>query len=72
LNGSAKSDGGTRDDGKYSLFPTETYQYLRKSAPEFEELAAMQAGGFRDPSCPENGRPEWTRTIDLLRVREAL
>jgi hypothetical protein len=20
----------------------------------------------------ENGRPEWTRTIDLLRVREAL
>ena len=35
---------GTRDDGKYSLFPTETYKYFKKNAPEFEELAAMQAG----------------------------
>ena len=30
--------------GKYSLFPTDTYEYLKKNAPEFEELAAMQAG----------------------------
>jgi hypothetical protein len=22
--------------------------------------------------CEENGRPEWTRTIDLFRVKEAL
>ena len=36
--------GGTRDDGKYSLFPTETYEHFKKNAPEFEELAAMQAG----------------------------
>ena len=36
--------GGTRDDGKYSLFPTDTYGYLKKNTPEFEELAAMQAG----------------------------
>jgi len=35
---------GTTDDGKYSLFPTDTYEYFRKNAPEFEELAAMQAG----------------------------
>jgi macrolide transport system ATP-binding/permease protein len=35
---------GTQDDGKYSLFPTDTYEYLKKNAPEFEELAAMQAG----------------------------
>ena len=35
---------GTRDDGKYSLFPTETYKYFKRNAPEFEELAAMQAG----------------------------
>ncbi|HSS98953.1 MAG TPA: ABC transporter permease [Terriglobales bacterium] len=36
--------GGTRDDGKYSLFPTETYEHFKKNLPEFEELAAMQAG----------------------------
>ena len=35
---------GFRDDGDYSLFPTETYELLRKNVPEFEELAAMQAG----------------------------
>ncbi|QNI37051.1 ABC transporter permease [Edaphobacter albus] len=37
-------NGGAKKDGNYSLFPTETYQYLKKNAPEFEELAAMQAG----------------------------
>jgi macrolide transport system ATP-binding/permease protein len=36
--------GGMRDDGKYSLFPTETYEHFKKNLPEFEELAAMQAG----------------------------
>lgn len=35
---------GANEDGDYSLFATETWQLLRKSAPEFEELAAMQAG----------------------------
>jgi predicted permease len=35
---------GIGDDGDYSLFPTEAYQQLKKNAPEFEELAAMQAG----------------------------
>lgn len=39
---------GTRNDGDYSLFPTETWLLLKKNAPEFEELAAMQAGfGYR-------------------------
>ena len=32
------------DEGDYSYFPTETWQLLKKNAPEFEELAAMQAG----------------------------
>jgi len=36
--------GGTRDSGNYSLFPTETYELLKQNLPEFEELAAMQAG----------------------------
>jgi macrolide transport system ATP-binding/permease protein len=36
--------GGTRDDGNYAMFPTATYQYIKKNAPEFQELAAIQAG----------------------------
>ena len=35
---------GFHDDGNYSYFPTETYELLRRNVPEFEELAAMQAG----------------------------
>ena len=35
---------GTKSDGDYGLFSTETWQLLRKSMPEFEEMAAMQAG----------------------------
>ena len=39
---------GTRDNGNYSMFPTETYELLKQNLPEFEELAAMQAGyGYR-------------------------
>jgi predicted permease len=29
----------------YSIFPYETYKYLRDHTPEFEQLAAMQGGG---------------------------
>ncbi|MBS1803730.1 MAG: ABC transporter permease [Acidobacteria bacterium] len=35
---------GWQDDGEYSFFSTDSYQYLRKNVPEFEDLAAMQAG----------------------------
>jgi len=35
---------GTRKDGDYSYFSTDTYQRLKTSVPEFEELAAIQAG----------------------------
>lgn len=35
------NSGATED---YSLFSTDIYERLRKAAPEFEELAAMQAG----------------------------
>ena len=35
---------GTTDNGSYALFPTATWQLLKKNAPEFEDLAAMQAG----------------------------
>ena len=35
---------GAADDGSYALFATDTWHKLQKNAPEFEELAAMQAG----------------------------
>lgn len=35
---------GHRRDGNYALFSTPIYEYLKKNAPEFEDLAAMQAG----------------------------
>ena len=35
---------GTQEDNDYSLFSTDTWQQLRKSTREFEDLAAMQAG----------------------------
>jgi predicted permease len=31
-------------DGDYSMFSTDTYEQMKKNTPEFEELAAMQAG----------------------------
>jgi macrolide transport system ATP-binding/permease protein len=37
-------NGGAHEDGKYSLFSTEVYEHLKKSVPEFDNLAAMQAG----------------------------
>ncbi len=36
---------GTPDNGEFSLFPTASYEFLRKNiTAEFEELAAIQAG----------------------------
>jgi len=37
-------ESGVHDDGNYSLFSTDTYELLKKNVPEFQELAAMQAG----------------------------
>ena len=35
---------GAQNNGDYGLFSTDTWQLLKKNVPEFEELAAMQAG----------------------------
>jgi macrolide transport system ATP-binding/permease protein len=35
---------GTHDSGDYSLFSTEIYERIKKTMPEFESVAAMQAG----------------------------
>ena len=32
-------------EGSYSIFPYETYKFLRDHTPEFEQLAAVQGGG---------------------------
>jgi len=37
--------GDASDTGDFTIFSTDLYQYLRTSTPEFEQLAAMQAGG---------------------------
>jgi predicted permease len=47
---------GWAKDGNYSLFPTEAYEDMKESAPEFEELAAIQAGfGFRPVTVRRDG-----------------
>jgi macrolide transport system ATP-binding/permease protein len=39
---------GFHDNGDYSLFSTDTYRQIKKNTPEFEDLAAIQAGfGYR-------------------------
>ncbi|MEA2540221.1 MAG: hypothetical protein QOH35_1587 [Acidobacteriaceae bacterium] len=55
------------NDGDYTLFSTETYEQFRKNMPEFEELAAMQAGfGFQ----PIIARREGTQTAARSAVGE--
>lgn len=46
---------GHRDDGDYALFSTAAYEHLKKNAPEFEELAAMQAGFLYRPIVIRRG-----------------
>src|SRR5512146_2621121 len=61
-------DGGFPEDasttGDFSIFSTDLYQYLRNSAPEFEQLAAAQAGQGpwavrRADGLPKNLRGEF-------------
>jgi predicted permease len=37
--------GFVSDDGDFSVFSYELYRHIRETTPEFEQLAAMQAGG---------------------------
>jgi macrolide transport system ATP-binding/permease protein len=48
----------------YALFSTEVYQRLRQNVPEFQELAAMQAGfGFRPVIARRDGSAETARSV---------
>ena len=52
------------DEGDYSYFPTATWQLLKKNAPEFEELAAMQAGfGYRPVTVRRDGDQAGARSV---------
>src|SRR4051812_8240678 len=55
---------GTSDSGSYSLFATDIYEELKKSTPEFEELAAMQAGfGYRPVTVRRDGPASQARSV---------
>jgi macrolide transport system ATP-binding/permease protein len=56
--------GGAKSDGDYGLFPTETWLVLKKSVPEFEELAAMQAGfAYRSVTARRDGEHADARSV---------
>lgn len=50
--------GETEDSGNYSLFSTETYELLKQNLPEFEALAAIQAGYGNSPIIARDGTQE--------------
>ncbi|HTT18106.1 MAG TPA: ABC transporter permease, partial [Candidatus Sulfotelmatobacter sp.] len=55
---------GYRDDGDYALFSTAVYEHLKNNAPEFEELAAMQAGfTYRPVVARRGGTQENARSV---------
>src|SRR5436305_14396207 len=50
---------GINRNGNMSLFSTEAYEQMKKNAPEFEELAAIQAGfGYRPVTTRRDGGGE--------------
>jgi macrolide transport system ATP-binding/permease protein len=54
---------GVTENGDYALFSTDIYQRLKKNLPEFEDLAAMQAGfGFRPVTVRRDGTQESPRS----------
>jgi macrolide transport system ATP-binding/permease protein len=51
-------NGGAPDNYDYALFSTETWQLIKKNAPEFEDLAAIQAGfEWRPITIRRDGTP---------------
>jgi len=57
-------NGGAPDNGNFALFSTEVYERMKKSAPEFEQLAAMQAGfAYRPIVARRDGTAETARSM---------
>jgi macrolide transport system ATP-binding/permease protein len=54
----------SHDSGEYSFFTTESYEFLRKNTPEFEDLAAMQAGfAYRPVVVRRDGSQNAPRSV---------
>ncbi len=49
---------GWNDKGDYSLFSTDTYLMMKKNVPEFQELAAMEAGFDYRPLTARHEDPQ--------------
>ena len=55
---------GFHDNGEYSLFTTESYEFLRKNAPEFQDLAGIQAGfAYRPVAVRRDGSEDVPRSV---------
>jgi predicted permease len=55
---------GSNDSGNYSLFSTDTYRQLRKSAPEFQDLTAMESGfSYRPIVARREGNQDAARSV---------
>lgn len=55
---------GTPRDDDFALFDTNTYEQIKKNVPEFEELAAMQAGfGYRPVTVRRDRAQELARSV---------
>lgn len=55
---------GVHDDGHYSMFSTDVYERVKKNVPEFEDLAAMQAGfEYRPVVARRDGTAETGRAV---------
>ena len=64
---------GTKENGDYTLFSTDTYELVKKNAPEFEELAAMQAGfGYRPIITPRRKPDRGPVNDGRVRFRQLL
>lgn len=51
--------GGASDTGDFTIFSFDLYQYLKSSAPEFEQLAAVQAGQWQWTVRRGNAEPKY-------------
>ena len=55
---------GNRQDGDFAMFSTDTYEQLKRNTPDFEELAAMQAGFWGRPVIARrDGTQEAARSV---------
>ena len=51
-------EGGAPQDNDYSIFAYDLYRYLQDNTPEFEQLAAVQAGGGGGSLTVRSSRPD--------------